>query len=932
MRAKLLSGVLFFPVVFVIVLLLLAERSYAPPPSQNTPPIAVVTAEPNRAFEGKIFRFDGSDSSDPDPDQFIVKYAWDFGDGNSYTEECSDGNCLGYVDYAYATEDTYEVTLTVTDSVKPPSAALTDSNEQTVYVDALYEVPDEYSTIQEAIDAANDFDLVEVGPGVYYESIEFPPVSERVVRIRSTDPYDWDVVKATVIDANGADVGVLFDCGESSYYPIMEGFTVRNADTAGIRCISSNPRITRCIVEDNEWSGIRADDCIMPPKIISCLIRNNNNMGVNASLSTLQLYNSVIFNNPCGVGLIGYYDRSLLNNTIVGNYEGVWTYYADNPDIRNCVFWDNVDALIGCSATYSRVPTGDLGDPNITHNIDADPLLVEGDEFYHLQLGSPCIDAGCYALSSQLSDIDGDYRYLDGDGDGDAVVDMGADEVLEPVIVCLAFIDETGGGSYYSYPSRYNEDLEGYRDLLPTLEFEVHSRCIVPLYDISLVLPDGCEPPDEISVETCNRPPDCNELMAHFAEVCGDDAEPTRICLCVDVSGSMFTEIVALQEGYDEFVAELRARYGEELVVEYPFGNPIVPDERWVLAMTEAVSMEGPVHNITQDTYYFSIQPAINEANDTDEIIVAPGTYYESIDFLGKPITLQSFHPPMIARSFCPPRWDIVEDTVIDANGADQVVELGSGADGNLLGFTITGASSGYYAAVYCNWSNPTIRYCRIVDNSGRGLLCSSGSPKIRTCIISGNGNLSESYGGGIWCGINSSPSIINSLISDNEGVKGGGIGCGYYARPYIRNCTIAGNVASEVGGGLYIDMDAPAPGQPEINNSIIFGNSAYILFGSIAGDTSTISYSLVWGCDGSGDDWDSTFGIDGGGNIDEMAKFEQNDPLYHLRPDSPCRETGDPVYRPDPNEPDETDIDGQPRVYGERVDMGSDEWWLVSN
>ena len=43
----------------------------------------------------------------------------------------------------------------------------------------------------------------------------------------------------------------------------------------------------------------------------------------------------------------------------------------------------------------------------------------------------------------------------------------------------------------------------------------------------------------------------------------------------------------------------------------------------------------------------------------------------------------------------------------------------------------------------------------------------------------------------------------------------------------------------------------------------------------------------------------------------------------YHLRPDSPCIDAGDPNYVAEPNE---TDMDGQPRIIGGRVDMGADE------
>ena len=51
---------------------------------------------------------------------------------------------------------------------------------------------------------------------------------------------------------------------------------------------------------------------------------------------------------------------------------------------------------------------------------------------------------------------------------------------------------------------------------------------------------------------------------------------------------------------------------------------------------------------------------------------------------------------------------------------------------------------------------------------------------------------------------------------------------------------------------------------------------------------------------------------------------WEDND--YHLSPNSPCIDAGDPNFVADPNWP--FDIDGEPRVRDGRVDMGSDEYW----
>ena len=78
--------------------------------------------------------------------------------------------------------------------------------------------------------------------------------------------------------------------------------------------------------------------------------------------------------------------------------------------------------------TFTNIQGGFEGEGNIS----ADPLLLDpenGD--CHLVPGSPCIDAGTNdAPGIQETDFEDDPRILDGDNDGVAIVDMGADELL----------------------------------------------------------------------------------------------------------------------------------------------------------------------------------------------------------------------------------------------------------------------------------------------------------------------------------------------------------------------------------------------------------------------------------------------------------------------------------------------------------------------
>jgi hypothetical protein len=77
--------------------------------------------------------------------------------------------------------------------------------------------------------------------------------------------------------------------------------------------------------------------------------------------------------------------------------------------------------------TYSDVQGGWSGDGNI----DEDPVFLDASRGnHHLLRQSPCIDAGSNVAvpSSVTTDFDGHWRVVDGNRDGNAIVDMGAYE------------------------------------------------------------------------------------------------------------------------------------------------------------------------------------------------------------------------------------------------------------------------------------------------------------------------------------------------------------------------------------------------------------------------------------------------------------------------------------------------------------------------
>ncbi len=255
---------------------------------------------------------------------------------------------------------------------------------------------------------------------------------------------------------------------------VLDGFTICKGYATGVKIESCSPTIRNCKITNNGTSGsnyIGAIDCYTcyesSPNIINCRIQNNNRYGIYCGVSgatisnciiasngrdgiiidnfdsakpaTVTVKNSLIYENGSSGGkgiyvvrLLGSNAATIENNTIVGNTSyGIRSGSTGyNVGIRNCIIWGNSDDLYYCSATYSCIEDNDAG----TGNIHSDPCFIDPVTWnYHLkgEPKSPCIDAGNTGDPSE-TDIDGEKRVMDGDENGIAVVDMGADEFYWP--------------------------------------------------------------------------------------------------------------------------------------------------------------------------------------------------------------------------------------------------------------------------------------------------------------------------------------------------------------------------------------------------------------------------------------------------------------------------------------------------------------------
>jgi hypothetical protein len=301
---------------------------------------------------------------------------------------------------------------------------------------------------------------------------------------------------------------------------------------------------------------------------------------------------------------------------------------------------------------------------------------------------------------------------------------------------------------------------------------------------------------------------------------------------------------------------------------------------------------------------YPTIQSAINSAINGDTILVAPGIYYENVNFRGKGILLSSYYLTNHDTSF-------ISNTVINGNApvypdtascvimTKPNISFASDTTAGLFGFTLTGGRGVLWNDIY---------YPGYLYREGGGIFIQNWSPRIRYNRILAN-NIKDTLhpdggGGGIRC-CNGNPLIENNVIQYNFGYCGTAINF-YHASGNIRNNIIAGNYGASVWGGGAIYTYSNYQSNPIIvENNAIINNSSSVGCGGLRFYQSnyvTAKNNIVWGntplqiyltqsspsvsyCNVQG-------GWSGLGNINQNPQFINN--TYYLSSTSPCIDAGD--------------------------------------
>ena len=848
---------------------------------------------------------------------------------------------------------------------------------------------DAFIDLQDALDAAVSTDTILVAAGTYYPSSQIISGNQRSAafslkngvtvlggfaaagepNLSDRNPQLYKTILSGDLDKND---GTGFTSRSDNCYhvlfadaakalnntAILDGFTISSGQAdgstphnagGGMYNHTSSPKVINCKFTDNQGQlggAVLNQSC--SPKFINSIIAANNAIFYGGGLANLTASPSLV---NCAV----------YGNNAVTSGGGFYNATSSYPVLTNCIVWANTngatpspnqifDSASTTTATYCDVQDGFWG----LGNINTDPHFVNaGDNDFHLEYDSVCIDAGLNSVITAANDFEMDTRICHSN------VDMGPDEVIGYAIAISA--EPVAGG---------------------TIAFD-------PNY---VIFAAGTE----VNVSAVEN---IGYTFDHWSGALSGSANPASLTIAGNTSLTahfIFT--------------------GEIIYVDDSSSATEPNGKSWQYAFKDlepALATAGPGNQIwvAKGTYYPSRVIYFNYprsvAYQLKNSVPVLGSFHGNEDRATFNTDSRDFEADetILSADIGLPGFDF--------DNAYHVFlhpdELALNASALLDGFTLTAANAdfgsiawGYNGGgMYNNIASPTIRNCKFVNNKANncgGIYNYESSPVITNCtflnnssqqsagamsnpysspVISGcvfRGNSAVNAAGGMWNeqGI---ATITDCLFEENVANSGGGIQNGtggnavikncsfinntgngvwnYNCSPVITGCLFRGNTRSwgsgmanqtastKISNCLFIESGTAsssgilynhASSAPVVVNCT-FANNTTTPSGVIVNNESsmTMTNSIVWGnnynninnMNGSYavvtyTDFQGGYAGTGNINIDPMFTDTTSDD-YHLQPGSLCIDVGNNSAVP---ESVIDDMDGTPRIIDGNCDI----------
>ncbi len=302
------------------------------------------------------------------------------------------------------------------------------------------------TNIQDAVNFAGFGDTILVTNGIYQYGGFSNSGSNRVnvvnnMTVQSVNGPAVTVIKGHQVPGttNGASAvrcALLQNGARLSGFTLTGGATQNFDYGGGVKCDSTNATITNCVLVGN--SAYDDGGGAYYGTLVNCSLISNSaptmNVGGGGGAYNSVLVNCLLTGNFAvynGGGASGL--STLINCTVVSNVSGA-TLGGASGTLLNCIVYYNLSyfnqpdtgstgLLTNCCTSFSFSGQGANNFTNPPGFVD----LAGGN--LHLQIGSPCINAGNNSFNNYSTDLDGNPRVVGG------TVDIGAYENQNTVAV-----------------------------------------------------------------------------------------------------------------------------------------------------------------------------------------------------------------------------------------------------------------------------------------------------------------------------------------------------------------------------------------------------------------------------------------------------------------------------------------------------------------
>jgi len=195
---------------------------------------------------------------------------------------------------------------------------------------AILRVPQDYPTIQAAINAAKAGDVIEVAAGTYYENV--------IVNVRDIAIVGESRVTTTV---DGGRVGSVFNIQATGVE--IRGFTLRNGGSryygvyaalyggAGIRDNRIVNNVIGVLLSESDGNTVEGNDLL-----------DNSMYGIDViTLGGNIIRNNTVTGGGYGIELSDSPSNQVTNNTISDTSYGVYVAYSNNNNVSDNTLYDN---------------------------------------------------------------------------------------------------------------------------------------------------------------------------------------------------------------------------------------------------------------------------------------------------------------------------------------------------------------------------------------------------------------------------------------------------------------------------------------------------------------------------------------------------------------------------------------------------------------